>query len=211
MVAARYDLKHVYRLILNSQTYQLSSVPRTKHPEGAAHFAHYPLRRLEAEVLIDAVCQITGTGEKYSSETPEPFTFIPESRRSIALADGSVTSPFLEMFGRPPRDTGLESERSNRPTPAQRLHILNSSHIQRKIHQGPKLQALLQSSSSSQEIAKELYLTILSRFPTEEELKTAAEYSQSGVAPGREALAGSRLGAGQQRGVPVPALTIRYR
>lgn len=188
LAAARWDLKHVYRLILNSQTYQLSSIPRTKHAEGPANFACYPLRRLEAEVLIDAICQITGTGEKYSSETPEPFSFIPESRRSIALADGSVTSPFLEMFGRPPRDTGLESERSNRPSPAQRLHILNSSHIQRKLHTGPKLQALLQSNSSSQEIAKELYLTILSRFPTEAELRIAAEYAQSGIAPGRAAL-----------------------
>lgn len=188
LVTARWDLKHVYRLILNSQTYQLSSVPRTKHAERATHSASYPLRRVEAEVLIDAICQITGTGEKYSSETPEPFSFIPDSRRSIALADGSVTSPFLEMFGRPPRDTGLESERSNRPSPAQRLHVLNSSHIQRKLHQGPKLQALLQSNNSSQEIAKELYLTVLSRFPTEAELETAAEYSQSGIAPGRAAL-----------------------
>ena len=50
------------------------------------------------------------------------------------------------MFGRPPRDTGLESERNNRPTAAQRLHLLNSSHIQRKIEQGPKIQALLQAT-----------------------------------------------------------------
>ena len=85
-------------------------------PEAEAHFAYYPLRRLEAEVLIDALCQITGTTEKYSSPIPEPFTFIPEDQRAIALADGSITSSFLEMFGRPPRDTGLESERNNQPT-----------------------------------------------------------------------------------------------
>ena len=96
-------------------------------------------------MLIDALCQITGTTEKYSSPIPEPFTFIPENQRSIALPDGSITSSFLEMFGRPPRDTGLESERNNRPTAAQRLHLLNSSHIQRKIEQSPKLQALMQS------------------------------------------------------------------
>ena len=77
---------------------------------------HYPLRRLEAEVLIDALDQITGTTEQYSSAIPEPFTFIPEDQRSIALPDGSITSSFLELFGRPPRDTGLESERNNRPT-----------------------------------------------------------------------------------------------
>ena len=94
-------------------------------------------------MLIDAICQITGTTEKYSSAIPEPFTFIPEDQRSIALPDGSITSSFLEMFGRPPRDTGLESERNNRLTAAQRLHLLNSSHIQRKIEQSPRMQALL--------------------------------------------------------------------
>ena len=64
-------------------------------------------------MLIDALNQITGTTESYSSAIPEPFTFIPQDQRSIALADGSISSSFLEMFGRPPRDTGLESERNN--------------------------------------------------------------------------------------------------
>ena len=91
LVASRYDLKHVYRLILNSKTYQLSSIPRASGPKAEAEFACYPLRRLEAEVLIDALNQITGTTEKYSSPIPEPFTFIPEDQRSIALADGSIT------------------------------------------------------------------------------------------------------------------------
>ncbi|MGA2496584.1 MAG: DUF1553 domain-containing protein [Tepidisphaeraceae bacterium] len=188
LVAAKYDLKQVFRLILNSRTYQLASVPRSDKPEAKANFAYYPLRRLEAEVLIDALCQITGTTEKYSSPIPEPFTFIPESQRTIALADGSTTSSFLEMFGRPPRDNGLESERNNHATPAQRLHFLNSSHIQRKIEQGRKLQSVIQSGSSLRETAAEIYLTILSRQPTEEELKTLEAYAGTGVAKGREVL-----------------------
>jgi len=182
LVAARYDLKHLFRLILNSKTYQLSSIPQTRRPEGAAHFAQYPLRRLEAEVLMDALNQVTGTTENYSSAIPEPFTFIPDTMRSIALPDGSITSAFLEMFGRPPRDTGMESERNNRPTADQRLHLLNSSHIQRKIEQGPRLRALMQSRGDPREIVTGLYLTILSRFPTEEELKIVGAYSQSGGA-----------------------------
>src|ERR1019366_7332779 len=56
-VAARYDLKSIYRLILNSQTYQLSSIPRTERAEAAANFAYYPLRRLDAEVLAHAICE----------------------------------------------------------------------------------------------------------------------------------------------------------
>src|ERR1019366_1812154 len=61
LIAARYDLKHLYRLILNSKTYQLSCIAASEHPEAADLFASYPVRRLEAEVLIDAICQITGT------------------------------------------------------------------------------------------------------------------------------------------------------
>ena len=65
-------------------------------------------------MLIDAICQVTGTTEKYSSPIPEPFTFIPEGQRSIELADGSISSSFLDMFGRPARDTrsGIGAEQS---------------------------------------------------------------------------------------------------
>ncbi len=214
LVASGYDLKHIFRLILNSKTYQLSSLPQSDRAEAEANFAYYRIRRLDAEVLIDALNQITGTTESYTSAIPEPFTFIPAGFRSIALPDGSITSAFLEQFGRPPRDTGLESERANRPTPDQRLHLLNSSHILRKLEQGPKLQALFQAASPKPapkmaraaklgkggrfakparvggslqaasavqplEVVHTLYLTILSRRPTEEELRIVAEYVRS--------------------------------
>ena len=138
--------------------------------------------------MADALNQITGTTEKYSSAIPEPFTFIPEDQRSIALPDGSIGSSFLELFGRPPRDTGLESERNNRPTAAQALHLLNSSHIQRKLEQSRKLQNLMQSKGTPREVVNGLYLMILSRYPTEEEWKVVSAYSQSGNVKGREAL-----------------------
>jgi hypothetical protein len=82
------------------------------------------------------------------------------------------------MFGRPARDTGLESERNNRPTAAQELHMLNSSHIRRKIEESPKLRELLQSKRKPREIVDELYLTILSRPATLDELKTFRAYAQ---------------------------------
>ncbi len=180
-VAEHYDLKRLFRLILNSHTYQLSCIARSDRPEAEANFAYYPLRRLDAEVLIDALNEITGTTEQYSSAIPEPFTFIPEEQRSISLPDGSITSSFLEMFGRPSRDTGEESERSNRITATQRLHLLNSTHIQRKIEQGPKMQALLRQRKAPREIVTDLYLTILSRPPTDAERATIAGYSTSGA------------------------------
>lgn len=176
LVASQYDLKHIYRLILNSQTYQLSSIPNGNHPKGETLFAHYEIRRMEAEVLIDALNQITGSTEKYSSAIPEPFTFMPENQRAIALPDGSITSPFLELFGKSPRDTGMYSERNNRTTAAQRLHILNSSQIQRKLEQSRNLQLLAQTSRKPREVAISLYLTILSRYPTPAELNVATNH-----------------------------------
>ena len=187
LVEHRYDLKHLYRLILNSTTYQLAAIPKSNKPAAAVNFAFYPLRRLEAEVLIDALNQITGTTEKYSSAIPEPFTFIPDNQRAIALADASVTSSFLEMFGRSSRDTGLESERNNRPTAAQWLHLLNSSHIQRKIEQSQKLLNSGRAKTSPHETVTNYYLTILSRYPTDEEIRTALGYSHYGTLAEREA------------------------
>ena len=189
LVAKRYDLKHVYRLILNSRTYQLSSLRGTAPTEGKADFAFYRVRRLEAEVLIDALCQITVTTESYSSIIPEPFTWIPEQRRSIALPDGSITSPFLEMFGRPPRDTGLESERNNNPTARQRLHLLNSTHVLMKIRNSKRLQSLMRRAEDNPQTAvTELYLMILSRFPTDKERKIVEAYGQSDETKGQKAL-----------------------
>jgi hypothetical protein len=180
-VASGYDFKQLYRLILNSKTYQLSSLPQSRSPEAAANFAFYPLRRLDAEVLIDALDQITGANEKYSSAIPEPYTFIPDNLRSIALPDGSITSSFLEMFGRPPRDTGLESERNNRITAAQKLTLLNSSLMQRKIEQSRMIEFQTSSNRPPADIATGMYLGILSRFPTAAEVKTAQDYFQSGI------------------------------
>ena len=187
LAAARYDLKHVYRLILNSATYQLSPIARSTREEAGLQFAHALLRPLDAEVLIDALNQITGMGEQYSSAIPEPYTFIPPEQRSIALADGSITSAFLGTFGRSPRDTGLASERSGRPTASQSLYLLNSSEVLRKIQQGPKLQALVSGRGDLRQLATDLYLTILSRQPTEEELRTAEAYARSGGGNRRQA------------------------
>ncbi|MHC4959301.1 MAG: DUF1553 domain-containing protein [Planctomycetota bacterium] len=185
LVLSGYDLRHVYRLILRSTTYQQSCIPRSPHPKAEALFAHYIVRRLDAEVLIDAICAITQSTEKYWSAVPEPFTFIPEDHRSIGLADGSITSPFLEMFGRPARDTGLWSERNNRFTSAQRLHLLNSTDISRRIAQGGRLRAIANVARRKPRRAiGALYMLILSRPPTPTELAAVDRYRRkSRLAP----------------------------
>ncbi|MEI7937951.1 MAG: DUF1553 domain-containing protein [Verrucomicrobiota bacterium] len=178
MAGGHYDLKHLYRLILNSQTYQFSSVPRSDSAQAEANFGSYAVRRLEAEVLIDAINHISGTSDLYTSAIPEPFTYIPADQPAIKLADGSITSPFLALFGRSARATGMENERPNKMLSGQWLHLLNSSHIQRKLEQGPRLKAILDSGRKPPEIVEELYLTILSRLPTPEEVKIVEDYGK---------------------------------
>ncbi len=175
-IASHYDLKHLYRLILNSSTYQFSSTPRFKGPQAEANFASYPMRRLEAEVIIDAVNKVTGATEVYTTAIPEPYTVMPKDKPAITLADGSITSQFLTLFGRSARATGMENERINKPVPSQWLHMLNSSHIQRKLEQGPNMKLLLDPKLKQDEIVENLYLTILSRFPTEDEKKNVQEF-----------------------------------
>jgi hypothetical protein len=187
LASAAYDWKHTFRLILNSSTYQLSSIPSSEHPDCAQYFACYPVRRMEAEVLIDAICQITGSTEQYSSAAPEPYTIMPAEQRAVCLPDGSISNAFLEMFGRPPRDTGYESERNNLPTAAQRLHLLNSTHIERKIEQSPAWQQLLAGGADPVTIVKQIYLAILSRYPTEGELKAVQAYAKSAGGNRRQA------------------------
>lgn len=175
-IASRYDLNHLYRLILNSKTYQLSPVSHCDIPDAAARFAFYPVRRLEAEVLIDAINQITGSSDLYTSAIPEPFTYIPKNQSAVSIADGSIISPFLALFGRSARATGLWDERNDKTTAPQRLHLLNSGHIQEKIEKGQRLQAIFSSKIPPEKIIDRLYLTLLSRHPTEEEIKTCMEY-----------------------------------
>ena len=185
LVATKYDLKHVYRLILNSRTYQQSSIPRSDHPEAETMFACYPVRRLDAEVLIDALDWVGGTGETYSSPIPEPFTWVPEEQRTIALSDGSITSTFLEMFGRPPRDTGMESERNNQPTDAQRLYLLNASEVYNRIANSIRLRRVaIAAHGDRAELIRDIYMTLLSRDPTPAEQTAAEAYWQtSGLGP----------------------------
>ena len=186
LVSSGYDLKHLKRLIFTSTTYQFSSVPRFKGPEARANFASYPLRRVEAEVLIDALNDITGSSDLYTSAVPEPFTYIPNDMSAVALADGSITSSFLTLFGRSARATGMETERVNELASTQWLHMLNSATIQAKLQNGPKLAALLSSGGKTSEIAERLYLTILSRFPTDADVKAVEDYAKTGVTKGRD-------------------------
>ncbi len=180
LVKSNYDLRHILRLILNSRTYQKSSLPHNDNSDPKVRFAHYTLRQMDAEVLIDALDWIAGEGESYSSPTPEPYTFIPKENRSIALADGSITSSFLATFGRASRDTGLASERNSQPSDTQRLYLLNSGDLRGKINRSPILQAVFNSGDREPaKIIRGTYVVLMSRLPTSDEVAAALKYFQT--------------------------------
>ncbi len=181
LVSSHFDQRQLFRLIFNSRTYQQSSLAHGDTADNALQFAHYTIRRQDAEVLIDALCWIGGDGESYVSETPEPFTFIPKKHRTIALADGSITSAFLITFGRPARDTGLLSERDTHPSDTQRLYLLNSADVQRRISTSKLILRIVASARGKRsEIVRGVYTLILSRYPTTAEAAVADKYLQSG-------------------------------
>ena len=200
LVDHNYDLKHIYRLILNSRTYQLSSKANQWNSSDVAHFSHYQVKRLGAETLLDAIGQVTERWDTYQSRIPEPFVRMPAGFRATHLADGSIDLPFLQLFGRPPRDTAFESDRDLRLSMRQTLHILNSSDVQNKINASPRLRRLMLDIKEDPKLVEEIYLSMLSRPPAEEERnkilaymsgadRTIPEDVQAGKKAAEEALA----------------------
>jgi hypothetical protein len=179
-IESRFDVKSVFRLILNSNTYQLSSKGNEWNSEYEEGFSHYKVRRLEAEPLLDEVCKILGGFENYTSPIPEPFTEL-KNAKAVTIADGSITSSFLEMLGRPARNTSFESERNSMPSVSQVQNFLNSSLIEKKINKSRFLQQLIDSKKDNPSILEELYIRILSRYPTEKEKEIALKYLASEV------------------------------
>jgi hypothetical protein len=174
-----YDFKALCRLITNSATYQQSPIPAGNSEMAEKYFAVYPVHRMDAEVLRDAFSYISGFRPKYMSVIPEPFTFIPRDMPTIALGDGSITSAFLEKFGRPARDTGYLTERNNITTYTQRLFLLNSPMIQNQIIRSPRFKEIVKKGKGVlRDIIDNIYLFILSRKASEMEVRKLMEIYQ---------------------------------
>ena len=175
LVSHKYDLKHLYRIILNSRTYQLSAKTDQWNEKDVAHFSHYHVKRLGAEQLLDAISQVTDTSERFTSTIPAPYTHLPAGFRATQLSDGNIVSPaaFLELFGRPPRDTCYENERCSEASLPQALYLVNSDHFEGKVARSERIKRLLESKKTDAEIVEEIYLATLSRSPAEKEKNTA--------------------------------------
>ena len=194
LVNNNYNLKHIYRIILNSATYQQSAIAQSNNKDAEKYFANYITQRHDAEVLIDMLDYLAGTGQRYSSVIPEPFTYIPTTNRTISLADASIGSPFLENFGRPSRDMGLLSERKNFFNNTQRLYLINSTKMQQSIFKilkkhkyiikyNRKMKTINDRINHS---VKELYVLLLSRYPTAEELQLIQQYCKQNNPKGKD-------------------------
>jgi hypothetical protein len=165
-----YSLKHLVRTICASRTYQLSSVPNDYNKHDKQTFARYYPKRMSAEVLFDAVCQVTNS--------PAAFAGLPQDthapRRAIMLPDESFSSYFLDVFGRPQRISACECERVSEANLAQALHLLNSDEVQSKLSAGgARADLLAKDPRPETDKVEELFLWAFAHKPAPGQLAMA--------------------------------------
>ena len=168
-VESGYDLKKLVRTIVTSRTYALSSMPNEFNRSDRQSFArHYP-KRMSAEVLLDAVSQVTGV--------PTAFAGFPAGTRAIDLPDDAVGSAFLDTFGKPKRDTSCECERIGDSSLGQSLMLLNSAEVQAKLTaENGRAAAYAKDTRPDADKLKELFWAAYAREPEPDEIDTAVKF-----------------------------------
>ncbi len=181
LVKQRYDLKSLMRLILTSHTYRRSSEPLTENKDDRRYYSRFYPRRLMAEVLSDAIADVTGVRDSFteialndgSTEATKAYT--PETR-ALQLKDSAVKNYFLKTFGRNSREITCECERSNQPSLVQVLHLANGATVNDKLAaKGGRITQLLATEPKPAAIIDEAYQLCLSRLPSEEQRKKFEE------------------------------------
>jgi len=158
-VAHNYDVDYLIRTIMQSATYQTSSKPLKENVDDEKYGSHFAIKRLPAEVLLDAYSQVT--------QVPEKFEGYPVGMRGLQLPDTAVKSYFLTAFGRPVRAQTRESERTSVPTITQALHMINGETLNNKLRAPDNsVDMLIRLGFSDDQIVDYLYLASLSRHPT---------------------------------------------
>ena len=158
----KYDIKHLIRTIMTSAVYVRSSTPLPGDTSDSRFLSRYPVKRLPAEVLLDAIARV--------AEAPTPFAGYPAGWRSLQLPDVQVANTFLASFGRPDRLTTCSCERSAEPSITQALHLANGDTINQKLRDDKGVVARLAASSADDgAVIDVLFKSALSRSPTEAE------------------------------------------
>jgi hypothetical protein len=188
----KYDLKELMRAILRSEAYQRSSRPLAENQADERFYSRYCVKRLKAEVLLDAIAQATAVPTDFKAATPDsrkPGDPIPKIKRAIQLPDGYVDSYFLATFGKPDRLITCECERSNEPSMTQVLHLYNGDTVNKKLQSKGSAAEKAETEMDTARIVEELYLASLSRFPTEDETqRLVGELSSAPTAERRQAI-----------------------
>jgi hypothetical protein len=166
------------RLILQSETYRRSSVPLPENKDDDRYFSRYYPRRMMAEVLHDAIVQVTEVSAKFSDlllfdGSTTKTDFYPEGTRALQLYDSAVSSYFLKTFGRNEREITCECERSNKPSMVQVLHLSNGDTLNQKLS-GKKSCVTNLLPKRDTEVIDKAYLACLARYPTADERKRLA-------------------------------------
>lgn len=185
----RYDLKALMRSILVSHTYRRSSQALPENREDRRYYSRYFPRRLMAEVLNDAIADITGVADRFteialndgSSEKTSAYT---NETRSIQLKDAAVKSYFLRSFGRNQREITCECERSNQPSLVQVLHLSNGSTLNDKLSaRESRITQILATEPTPDRVVEDAWMRCLGRPPTDEERKPFVDWLTS-ASPG---------------------------
>ena len=163
LTSYNYDFKQLVRDICNSNAYQRASQANESNAEDLTNFSHARIRRIAAESLLDCLTQVTGV--------PDKFRGLPLGARAVQIGDGNASNYFLTTFGRSPRKTACESEATTQPTLSQALHLLNGDTVSRKIGQSKVLQEVLDGGKAPAEVVERIYITCLSRKPSDEEMQ----------------------------------------
>lgn len=179
LVEYKYDFKRLVRDICNSHTYQRNTERNDTNKEDERNFAHGNVRRIQAEMLLDCISQVTNTKDK--------FRGLPLGARAVHIADGGTSTYFLTTFGRAARDTACAADVKTEPTLSQALHMINGDTIQGKIAAGGVIKQLTDSGKTPQQVIETLYVRALCRRPAPEEVEklmatvTQAESPQVGL------------------------------
>ncbi len=173
-----YDIQRLIRTIMNSGVYQLASEANAANQSDNIYYSKHIVRRLAAEVILDAMSQVTGA--------PTVFSGYPAGTRALQLPDTQVKSEFLTSFGRPPRNICDAAERSSDPTIGQALHVINGDTLNKKLSAPDGTIALfLKLGFSDRRILEFLFLSAYSRYPTDAERQTLTAALQT-ARPGRQ-------------------------
>lgn len=159
-----FDVRHMLRLICQSRTYQLSTRTNQWNADDHSNYSHAKARRLPAEVLFDAIHQATGARPALAGQRPGTL--------AAQLVDSSTKTSdgFLDLFGRPPRESICECERSDSLSLGQALNLVNGPTIAGAVEaQGNAIEEFVKYEPSNEKLLEELYLRFLSRPPSEAE------------------------------------------